>query len=136
MISYKMPEMTEGAHTMTFRAWDLLNNSSTASLNFQVVKGLDPTIYQVISYPNPVNANGLLNFRIEFDQPNEVVHTEIRLFDLSGKLVYEYAQTGASGIQWNLSEINAAPGVYVYQVKIQTPTSNFVSKAGKIIITQ
>jgi hypothetical protein len=136
MISYKMPEMTEGAHAMTFRAWDLLNNSSTASLNFQVVKGLDPTIYQVISYPNPVNANGLLNFRIEFDQPNEVVHTEIRLFDLSGKLMYESAQTGATGIQWNLSEINAAPGVYVYQVKIQTSTSNFVSKAGKIIITQ
>ena len=83
-----------------------------------------------------MNANGLLNFRIEFDQPNEVVHTEIRLFDLSGKLMYESAEKGATGIQWNLSEINAAPGVYVYQVKIQTPTSNFVSKAGKIIITQ
>lgn len=136
MISYKMPEMTEGAHSMTFRAWDLLNNSSTALLNFQVVKGLDPTIYQVISYPNPVSMTGVLNFQIEFDQPNEVVHTEIRLFDLSGRMLYESVQTGTKGLQWNMSEINAAPGVYVYQVKIQTPTSAFVSKAGKIIITQ
>ena len=27
-VSYKMPEQTEGAHTLTFRAWDLYNNSS------------------------------------------------------------------------------------------------------------
>ena len=101
-----------------------------------MVKGLDPTIYQVISYPNPVSMTGVLNFQIEFDQPNEVVHTEIRLFDLSGRMLYESVQTGTKGLQWNMSEINAAPGVYVYQVKIQTPTSAFVSKAGKIIITQ
>ena len=27
-ISYKMPEMEDGQHTLTFRAWDLINNSS------------------------------------------------------------------------------------------------------------
>ncbi len=135
-ISYKMPEMEEGNHRMTFRAWDLLNNSSTAVLNFQVVKGLDPTLYQVISYPNPVASTGILNFQIEFDQPNEVIYTEIRLYDLGGRMIKEYAQTGTNGIQWNMNEINAAPGVYVYQVKIQTPTSAFVSKAGKLIICE
>jgi hypothetical protein len=135
-VSFKMPEMTEGAHTLKFRAWDLLNNSSTAALNFQVVKGLDPTLYQVLTYPNPVSATGVLNFRIEFDQPNEVVQTEIYLYDLSGRLIKAHKQIGTEGIQWNMNEMNATPGIYIYQVRIKTPTSNFVSKAGKIIITQ
>lgn len=135
-VSFKMPEMTEGAHTLKFRAWDLLNNSSTAALNFQVVKGLDPTLYQVLTYPNPVSATGVLNFRIEFDQPNEVVQTEIYLYDLSGRLIKAHKQIGTEDIQWNMNEMNATPCIYIYQVRIKTPTSNFVSKAGKIIITQ
>jgi hypothetical protein len=133
-ISYKMPEMSEGAHKLTFRAWDMMNNSSTATLNFQVVKGMNPTLYQVIAYPNPVASTGVLNFQIEYDQPNEVIQTEIRMYDLSGRLIKDYAQIGTEGIQWNMNEINAAPGIYLYQVKIKTPTSDFVSKAGKIII--
>ena len=32
--------------------------------------------------------------------------------------------------------MNTPAGIYVYQVKIKTTTSNFTSKAGKVIITQ
>jgi hypothetical protein len=135
-ISYKMPEIAEGPHRMVFRAWDLLNNSSTATLNFQVVKGLDPTLYQVLSYPNPVTTTGTLHFQIEFDQPNEVVQTEIYMYDLSGKLIKVQKQIGTTGIQWNMNEINATPGIYIYLLQIKTPTSEFVSKAGKIIICE
>ncbi len=135
-VSFKMPEMTEGAHSITFRAWDLLNNSNTAALNFQVVKGMNPTLYKVLTYPNPVAATGVLNFRIEFDQPDEVVQTEIYLYDLSGRLIKTHKQVGTEGIQWNMNELNATPGMYMYLLKIKTPTSEFVSKAGKIIITQ
>ena len=133
-VSYKIPEMTEGAHSLTFRAWDLLNNSSTATMDFQVVKGLDPTIYQVLSYPNPVACNGVLNFRIECDQPEGVLQTIIRMYDLSGKLVYEYNQRGIDDIHWDMNKVNAQSGIYVYQVIIKTPTSDNVSKAGKIIV--
>ena len=136
IVSYKMPELTEGAHSLTFRAWDLLNNSNTEMLHFQVVKGLDPTIYQVITYPNPVSMTGVLNFRIEYDQPDEVIQTTIRMYDLSGRLVHEYQQRGTDGIQWNMSDMNAVPGIYVYQVTINTPTSDYVSKAGKIIVCE
>lgn len=134
-VSYKMPEMTEGTHRMTFRAWDLLNNSSTATLNFHVVKGMNPTLYQVVAYPNPITTSGVLNFQIEYDQPNEVIQTEICLYDVSGALLKEHHQKGTENVQLNLSEINVSPGIYIYQIKIKTPTSEFVSKVGKIIIT-
>ena len=135
-VSYKMPEMEEGSHSLTFRAWDLLNNSNTAMLNFQVVKGLDPNIYQVVTYPNPVASTETLNIRIEFDQPDEAIQTTINLYDLSGRLIKEYQQKGTTGIQLNLNEMNVQPGIYVYNVKIKSTTSNYVSKAGKIIICE
>ena len=135
-VSYKMPEMEEGAHRMTFRAWDMFNNSSTAALNFHVVKGMAPTLYQVLAYPNPVSASGVLHFQIDYDQRNEVIMTEIRVYNLSGQLIKEFAQTGANGIQWDLSQMNILAGMYIYQVKIKTLTSEFVSKTGKIIISK
>ena len=129
-------EQAEGAHTLIFRAWDLHNNSSTASLNFHVVKGMDPNIYSVTTYPNPVSTTGVLNIDIAFNQPDEMVDATIYLYDLSGKLVYTHQQLGTESIRWNMGAINTCPGIYVYQVKIKTPTSNYVSKAGKMIITQ
>ena len=135
-VSYKMPEMAEGAHRMTFRAWDMFNNSSTAALNFHVVKGMAPTLYQVVAYPNPVSASGVLHFQIDYDQPHEVIMTEIRVYNLSGQLITEFAQTGANGIQWDLSQMNILAGMYIYQVKIKTLNSEFVSKTGKIIISK
>ena len=136
LVSYKMAEQAEGAHTLTFRAWDLHNNSSTATLNFQVVKGLDPNIYQVLTYPNPVSSTGVMNVKIEYDQPDELVETTIHLYDVSGKLVYTTTQKGTEGIQWNMSDINTKAGIYIYQVTLKTTTSNHVSKAGKIIINR
>ena len=135
-VSYKMPEQTEGAHTLTFRAWDLYNNSSTASLNFQVVKGLDPNISEVTTYPNPVSKAGVMKVNIQYDRPNEANETTVYLYDISGKLVYTHVQSGVEGITWNMSQIAVNPGIYVYQVKIKTANADHVSKAGKIIVTQ
>jgi len=135
-ISYKMPEQTEGQHSLMFRAWDLYNNSSIASLNFQVVKGMDPQIHQVLTYPNPVKSSEHLTIQIEYDQPDEVIQTTIYLYDISGKLVLKHEQKGTQGIKWNMSSLNVDSGIYVYQVNIKTQTSNYVSKAGKIIVTK
>lgn len=136
LVSYKMTEQSEGAHTLIFRAWDLYNNSNTAALNFQVIKGLDPHIYNIVTYPNPVSTTGVMNIKINYDQPDELIETTIYLYDISGKLVHTTSQKGAEGIRWNIGDIDIKSGIYVYQVNIKTTTSNLVSKAGKIIITQ
>ena len=136
LVSYKMAEQQEGAHTLTFRAWDLHNNSSTASLNFQVVKGLDPQLYSITTYPNPAPSTGVLNILIEHDRPDEIIESTVYLYNLNGQLVHAHTQKGNDLIQWNLGEINTPAGIYVYQAKIKTNTSNFTSKAGKVIITQ
>ena len=135
-VSYKMSEQSEGIHSLTFRAWDLYNNSSTASLDFHVVKGLDPHIYSVTTYPNPVKRAEVMHIDIQYDQPDEIVETTVYLYNVNGQLVHAQHQKGTQGVHWNMSEITPSPGIYVYQVKIKTTSSNFVSKAGKVIVTQ
>jgi hypothetical protein len=135
-VSYKMAEQSEGAHTLTFRAWDLYNNSSTASLDFHVVKGLDPSISEVTTYPNPVSKTGVMKVNIQYDRPYEANETTVSLYDISGKLVYTYVQSGVDGITLNMSQIAIDPGIYVYQVRIKSANSDHVSKAGKIIVTK
>ena len=136
LVSYKMAEQTEGAHKLSFRAWDMFNNSSIASLNFQVVKGLDPKIYSVTTYPNPVTSTGVVNVEIQFDQQDEVLETTVYLYDIGGKLMHTHTQNNIDGIRWDMGHLSVNPGIYVYQVKIKTATSDCVSKAGKIIVTK
>lgn len=46
IVKYKLSELENGKHTLTFKAWDLLNNSSSQTIDFEVVKGLAPNIFQ------------------------------------------------------------------------------------------
>jgi hypothetical protein len=38
-VDYTLPSLTEGSHQLLFRAWDMLNNSTTVTLNFMVGMG-------------------------------------------------------------------------------------------------
>ena len=135
-VSYAMPELEEGAHSLTFRAWDLLNNSSTGSLNFQVVKGQDAQLCSVMTYPNPVSASGNLNIVIDYDQPDRLAETDVFVYDLTGKLIYHTSQKGAEPVIWNLGDFAMRAGVYVYKVQIQVAGCKASSKQGKIIVTE
>jgi hypothetical protein len=134
IVRYKMLEQAEGSHTLTFRAWDLYNNSSTATLDYQVIKGKAPIIYSIVTYPNPVPKTESLHIDIAFDQPNELVEMQFRLYNLSGQVVYSRFDKNATNIILDMNEIGAKSGIYIYQISIKTATSEYVSKTGKIII--
>ena len=136
LVSYLMQELAEGAHSLTFRAWDLLNNSTTASLSFIVEKGADPNIYSVVTYPNPVQASGILNMVVNYDQPDMVVQTEIYIYDMSGRLMWQQSQKNPDQVQLNLSEMGLYPGLYMYNIRIKTENSGYSSKSGKIVVVQ
>lgn len=135
-VSFALPEIEEGPHSLTFRAWDLLNNSSTGKLNFQVVKGQNAQLCSVMTYPNPVKSSGSLNIVIDYDQPDRLAETDVYVYDLTGKLVYHTSQKGAEQMTWNLGDFAMRAGVYVYKVQIQVAGSKASSKQGKIIVTE
>ena len=133
-VSYLMEALPDGPHSLTFRAWDLLNNSTTQSLNFIVQAGIDPSIYSVTTYPNPIRAAGVLTLAVNYDQPDELLQTEIYLFDINGQMVYSHKQDNPDAVAINLPSLGLKPGIYVYQVKIKSSSGKYSTTAGKIII--
>lgn len=137
VVKYKLPEMKNGKHTLTFRVWDLLNNSSTKSINFEVEKGLTPTIFSVHNYPNPVKSQ--TSIIVEHDRPETILSTTVEIFDLSGRKVWSFSQPSADNISWNLLSGDGQKvktGVYFYRVNIKTKNSDSFSKTNKMLIVE
>jgi len=136
MVSYLMNELEDGPHSLTFRAWDLLNNSTTQSLNFVVEAGLDPSIYSVTTYPNPVCAAGTLNMIVQYDQPDELIETEIYLYNTNGQMIWKQTQENPDQVEVHLGQIGVQPGIYFYNVRIKSANGKkYNSTSGKIIVT-
>ena len=137
---YNIPELTEGQHHLKFRAWDILNNSSTAELTFNVVKGLEPQLFSVSCTNNP--ASTTTTFIINHDRTGSYMDVEIEVFDVSGRLLWKHAEGGVSTgaaytVNWDLTIDGGRrlqTGVYVYRARISTDNSPKVSKAKKLII--
>ena len=135
-VSYLMEALPDGPHSLTFRAWDMLNNSTTKTLNFIVQAGLDANISSVTTYPNPVPQHGTINLIVNYDQPDEMLETEVLLYDINGQMVYRHTQENPDQVSINLSALGLRPGVYVYHVRIKSPSNKYSTSSGKILVTK
>lgn len=137
---YNIPELPEGPHTLTFRAWDLLNNSSTATLKFNVVKGLTPELLSINCTENP--ARNATTFIINHNFAGSNVDAIVDVFDMSGRLLWSRSASGISStgtytVDWDLVLDNGGKlqtGVYLYRVRLGSDGSGKASKAKKLIV--
>ena len=77
-----------------------------------------------------------MNLIIEYDQPDEMLETEVFLYNINGQMVYDRVQENPERIAINLSSLSLQPGVYVYNVRIKSASGKYSTMAGKIIITR
>lgn len=137
---YSIPELEEGPHRLQFRAWDIQNNSSTAVLHFNVVKGLRPQLFNIGVTNNPARTS--TTFIISHDRMESNMDVVIELFDAAGRQIWRHAESGASAtgnytVDWDLSVDGGRPlqtGVYLYRVKVSSEGSSYVSKTKKLIV--
>ena len=137
VVKYKLPLMQNGKHTLTFKVWDLLNNSTTNSTNFEVVTGLAPEIFSVYNYPNPVKTQ--TSIIVKDDRPETILNTTVEIFDIAGRIIWTFSQSNADNISWNLITNNGQKvktGIYFYRVSIKTSNSNFTSKTNKMLVVE
>lgn len=140
-IGFSIPALPEGEHVLTFRVWDILNNPSVDSLRFNVVKDYQPEIFDLNATTNPAKLN--TSFVLTHDLPETELSIDIRVYDLSGRAVWYYTETGSSGflknypIEWNLRSNGGSrvqPGIYIYRAAISTSSGKAATKAKKIIV--
>ena len=136
-VSYKLPQMIDGKHTLSFKVFDLLNNSTTSSIDFEVVTGLKPQIFSIYNYPNPVKTK--TNIIVNHDRPETILNTTVEIFDLAGRKVWSFSQSNADNISWNLISNDGQKvknGIYLYRVTIKTSDSDITSKTNKMLIVE
>ena len=135
-VGFSIPELSVGRHTLLFRAWDVLNNSSVSQLTFEVVDGLSGSDLNVICTKNP--ATDYTSFIIKSasgDSGQESVVMEV--FDFAGRQLYQQTRSatstdGTSTVTWNLNLSGGArlqTGVYLCRF-----TVGGASKTVKLIV--
>ena len=140
-VTYKLYNLNEGEHLLTFRAWDIYNNSNTATIRFNVVKGKVINIENVANYPNPMSDN--TNFTFEHNQKDNEINIQIRIYNIVGQLVRtieerSYGTTARiNPISWDGTSDNGCKlpaGMYIYYVTVTNSNNEKTSGYSKLII--
>ena len=141
-LKYKLRDLADGMHTLTFKAWDVYNNSSTEEIQF-IVAGSDALeITRVLNYPNPfVNYT---EFWFNHNRPFEPLEVQVQVFTITGKVVWTKNQIITTEgflsreISWDGKDDfgdKIGKGVYVYKITVKsTLTNKRVEKFEKLVI--
>jgi len=140
-LSYKFPQLSPGNHTVTFKIWDIFNNSSQAELNFKVLGGNAPNVQRLYNYPNPFSDHTTIFF--EHNQVSEDLSITIDIYNMAGGKVREINtimnSTGyTSGpIYWDGTDNHGNKilgGVYIYRVILRSLNGITISNAQKMVV--
>lgn len=141
-INYALSDLTDGAHTLRLRVWDVYNNVSEKTISFNVVNGLAPEITDVYAAANPASVE--TNFYVKHNRPDAIMSITIEVYDLMGRLVWNTTQSGRSDmytsapITWDLIDNGGRRvprGIYVYRATISTDGIKEATKAKKLAVT-
>ena len=130
-VLFEFSELEIGDHSIRVKAWDILNNSSEATLDFVVAESEEGFIENLFNYPNPFYES--TTFKFDHDLINTNLDVELDVYSLSGKLVKTYtANVFSSGsmveLDVDFNNFNSATdlhkGLYVYKIKIHSEELN------------
>lgn len=140
-LSYKLYDLNEGEHELTFKAWDIYNNSSTATIRFNVVKSNKIQVENLRNYPNPMD--NTTNFVFEHNQIDNEINVVVRVYNIMGQLVKTIKQNSfgtsmrISPIKWDGTSDNGVSlpaGVYLYNVTVTNSQNENTTEYSKLII--
>ncbi len=141
-VAFKLRDLSLGMHTIKIKAWDTYNNSSEATLTFEVVNDAELLLNNVLNYPNPFT--NYTEFWFGHNKPNEPLEVQVQVFTVSGKLIKTINETvqtegGLSrSITWDgldNSGNKIGKGVYIYKLKIISSVNRLTSeKYEKLVI--
>lgn len=140
-VSYPMSGLENGRHSISVKAWDVLNNSGEDYTEFVVEDKAEMALYYVLNYPNPFTTNTLFSF--EHNRPGDVLDVRIEIYTVDGKLVKTLQTMHSSSsrrfteLQWDgLDDYGdkIGKGVYIYKVKVSDSRGDKAIKYQKLVL--
>lgn len=140
---YPISGLESGRHSISVKAWDVLNNSSEARSEFVVIKDGDNVLEHVLNYPNPFTTS--TNFQFEHDLTSTELDILITIYTISGKVIKTIEATKYAtgfridGIHWDGTDdfgSDIGKGVYLYKIKVRSDEFNLLreSEFEKLVI--
>ncbi len=142
-VRYPMPNLSEGKHTLTFKAWDVYNNSNTASTEFYVVNDANLSVSHLLNYPNPFF--NLTTFHFDHNKAGQQLNVQIQIISVSGQIVknlqtsFEQAPSHFDNLTWDGRDDygdKIGRGVYIYRLRVTDGQGNTLNQTQKLVILQ
>ena len=140
-IAYRLTNVDQGKHTLRFVVWDNANNSSSATLEFNISALWKPSIERLSTDVNPATAS--VNFIVATDAATDAMECLIEVFDINGRKVWSDSSSSfkisssSVTLGWDLTDYGGArvkPGIYLYKATVTTETGAKVTKTRKLIV--
>lgn len=141
-VAYHFYNLNEGKHCVSFRVWDIYNNSTTVSIEFTVIRSNNLTIENVCNAPNPMLS--YTNFYFEHNQKGYFDVT-VRIYNMNGQTVKTIRESryGASGriepVRWDGTTDGGMPlqsGIYIYNITLSNSKEETVSGCSKLVVAR
>lgn len=143
IANFKLNDLEVGLHTLTLKAWDVYNNSSSQDIQFIVTGDNELKITNVLNYPNPfVNYT---EFWFNHNRDFDTLEVQVQVFTVTGKVVWTqneiFPPSGSNlfrAITWDGRDDfgdRIGKGVYIYKITVKsTLTNKQVEKFEKLVI--
>ncbi len=129
-VTYPFRNLPVGQHQLTFKVWDINNNSTTATLNFEVKDEADQhlTINRPLNWPNPFTNKTYIQFEHNCD---DILDVNVQIYTITGRLVKTLSQavvaepflqgfrTPRQAIEWDGRDdfgSTVAKGTYIFKI--------------------
>ena len=135
-VTYPFRNLSPGEHQLTFKVWDINNNSTTETLNFIVKDETEQNLIvnKLLNWPNPFTNKTYVQFEHNCD---DMLDVNVQIYTITGKLVktisttvtaepfFQGFRTPRTAIEWDgLDDFGDAVGKGTYIFKIFAKSQN------------
>ena len=140
-VRFQLPSFDPGIHTLHIKAWDVLNNSSETTLDFNVVNDESLVISHVLNYPNPFTTR--TQFWFEHNKPGNDLYVQIHIYSPAGRVIKMLEKTintpgnRSSDLEWDGRDEygdKVGRGVYLYRIRVSSPGSKPCTVMEKLVV--
>lgn len=143
-IRYPLETLEPGNYSLSFRAWDVCNYSSTARLDFRVATEPSLSIQPLTLFPNPLTGGHSAVVEINHNRPQRGVRVRMLVRNLNGQTLVDYQtslQTQGNYLRldaWEGTQDTGHPlpnGVYLVQVILDCDGERAISH-GRLLVAR
>lgn len=141
VVRFQLPVLSPGPHSLKLKAWDVLNNSNEAILEFVVANDEELELSHVLNYPNPFTTK--TQFWFEHNKPGQPLQVSVEIMTITGRIIKSISKSittegnRSADIEWDGRDDygnKLGRGVYLYRLRVSVLSNKKKEVIGKLVI--